>query len=190
MRKFATTKNFDREIREHYGWTQDALASYLGVGRSLLSLCEMGERSLPSAASLKWLEWIKFTHSGNALEKAKAALPIPPPGTGKLLYKAAENEWEADKLQRKLNALQIRYGKTLNNLALCQHLLSVIADTKENASDRGQLELAYNIATINQKREGPEAQALLQCKIDGLLHEAKQCRQRAAALEKEKDTKL
>ena len=186
MKKTATTKNIDAEIRELYGWTQSAVAAYLGVSRSLLSMCEMGERSLPPAAALKWLEWVKFTHVDNALEKAKAALPLPPPATKELQQRAADAEWEAGLLQRKQKAMQLRYQKALNNIALCQHLLSTTPKKKENTFALGQLKLTITIATADQKSEGLQAQALLQCKIDGLLHEAEQCRKMAAALEKEK----
>ena len=182
MRRLATNKSGDAEIRELYGWTQSALAAYLNVGRSLLSLCEIGERALPSEAAMKWLEWIKFTHIDAALEKGKAALTLPLPDTKNLLRRAADCEWEAQGTQRKLEAMQKRHEQALNNMALCQHLLSTTPNTKAAAFDRQQLNLTLSIATATQKSEGEEAQALLQCKIDGLLHEAENCRQRAAAL--------
>ena len=106
MRKIATKKNADAALGELYGWTQEEMTAYLGVGRSHLSLHEMGERLLPAEKSGKWLKWVKFTHVDNALEKAKAALPLPPPGTQKLLQLVDDCEWEVQKLQCKGAAAQ------------------------------------------------------------------------------------
>ena len=182
MKKSATKKNTDATIRELYGWTQEEVAAYLDVGRSHLSLHEMGERLLPAGKMVKWLEWITFTHVDNALQKARAALQLPQPGTQKLLRRASYCEWEAQKLQGKWTAAQKRYEQALNNIALCQHLLSTTPDTAENSFARSQLALSLRIANGTHRDKGPEALALLQCKIEGLLHEAEKCKQQAVAL--------
>lgn len=61
-----------QKIREMIGWTQDLLANYLNITRSLLSLAETAPRSLSSTAELKWLEITKFVLSETITEQTKA----------------------------------------------------------------------------------------------------------------------
>lgn len=45
----ATTGTNLRQYREQLGFTQDALATYLGVSRPVISYYETGERAIPTA---------------------------------------------------------------------------------------------------------------------------------------------
>ncbi|MEO7584690.1 MAG: helix-turn-helix domain-containing protein [Ferruginibacter sp.] len=52
--------NASKEIRQKFGLSQEQMAQYLSVSRSLLSLHEIGKRDLPTAAMVKLSELLLF----------------------------------------------------------------------------------------------------------------------------------
>ena len=162
----------EKTVRDYFGWSQESLAFYLGVSRSLVKLAEAGERSLPSAASIKLLQLLLFTLGKDAVGKplsVTAAETSPLKSDGKkLLRQASRYKLLAFKTEQQLEDMQQCYQQAQNSMALFQHLQPRVfaATSEEGKSDKLWLELIEAKAVVQLRRNGPEAQAMLQWRID------------------------
>lgn len=162
----------EKTIREYFGWSQEQLSFYLGISRSLVKLAEAELRSLPTAADLKLARLQLFMlgkdATGKALPKAAKAAPPAKVDGKKLLRQASRNEVLAEKTQQQLADMQQRYQQAQNSMALFQHLQPTVfaATDEEGKKDKVWLELIEAKAVVLLRRNGPEAQVMLQWRID------------------------
>ena len=162
----------EKTVRDYFGWSQEQLAFYLSVSRSLVKLAEAGDRSLPAAASTKLMHLYLFTlgkdATGKPLPKTTEAAPLPKSDGKKLLRQASRYRLLADKAEQQLADMQQRYQQAQNSLALFQHLQpTVFAATDEaGKDDKLWLELIHAKAVVQLRRAGPAAQGILQWRLD------------------------
>lgn len=162
----------ERTVRDYFGWSQEHLAFYLSVSRSLVKLAESGERNLPTTASLKLMDLYLFTQgkdaAGKRLPQKTEPSPTPKSGGKKLLWQASRNRLLANKAEQQLADMQQRHQQAQNSMALVQHLQpTVLAATDEQGKDdKVWLGLIEAIAIVALRRNGPDAQAVLQWKLD------------------------
>lgn len=171
------------ELREFFGLSQEFLAFYLGVSHSTVNMSQRRERSLPLPAMKKLVNLIHFANAQPA--------PAPPPkkkaakeGTAKksaLQKLAAECRVTTYNLEKQLAETKAAYAQALHAQALADFLENTTVDEKEKEDVRVWVNLLRNVATRQEKRNGPEAQAVLQWKLDWYTYGE----QRAKALEDE-----
>jgi transcriptional regulator with XRE-family HTH domain len=118
LKKNATMKNL-KQLRIKLGLTQEEIAQYLKINRSLWSLCELQLRDLPTHALVKLAEMEMFLLQFN--EKPNKFLPLE----AEQLQKAIEFFEQHQKkmayqqmvLQKKLESLRANYQYNIQLLA-------------------------------------------------------------------------
>ncbi|GAB4403087.1 MAG: hypothetical protein OHK0053_27620 [Microscillaceae bacterium] len=68
-------KNTLYQLRMALGFSQQDLADYLGLSRSMVALCENGHRSLPTAALLRLNDLVLLLDNGKPRRLPQAILP-------------------------------------------------------------------------------------------------------------------
>ncbi len=88
--------------------SQQELAAYLGVSRSVISMYERGERTLPTAALIKLSELEIALGKITRSKKALPATAAPDRATCRKLLQAdlADRNWKLQRLQRQLLKMQ------------------------------------------------------------------------------------
>ncbi len=120
-----------KQIRRQYGFTQQQLAGYLGITKGLLSMAELGKRTLPTAAMLKISSMLQLpdSHSTNSTDKKIAErLKKQQAYAAKSLEAHARNCAAAAAMaNKKLTGLEKNYEQAINTLNLVSQLRQVQA---------------------------------------------------------------
>ncbi len=165
--------NHIKEMRLSIGLSQQHLAAWLHVGRTLLSMAELGTRDLPVAARIQLYQMAGLVSQAATPNTAGEPTTTGKKDTANALKKyAAKCRRRADALTKKLTAIEERHAlanKLLHNLGLLKTLLAEGPELKRQTLI---LELAGQEATAALQKPGSLQLALLQLKIAGLVAEA------------------
>ncbi|WP_210514439.1 helix-turn-helix domain-containing protein [Hymenobacter terricola] len=165
-------------IREHFGLTQERLASWLGVNRVVLAQAEGGQRSLPIANGLQEPRLTlaalgKVLNPDGTAQPAPPPLPSPAPIAKPLARRAVECRYQAGRLGRELTAMQARATALTNRLAALPALRAYAGPAKNPAREAGWLALFEGEAVDGLRDDcGPGPQRLLAARQAGLEREA------------------
>lgn len=172
-----------RDVRAHFGFSQPALARWLGLSRSLLALVETGREQLPAHARAWLYPWL----TALALPDDDAAPPPPPPslevpdtGPTVVLARLRECNYQAYRLHLQHVALLARHRTAARHLAAGPLLLAALpppAPTEPPALTvrRRWLARLLEAATDTLRPEteaGPLAATLLGIRSGAYRHEA------------------
>ena len=159
------------DIMELTGLSQARMAAWLGVSKSLVQLAEKGERSLPTAATVKLsamllvMEQVKKAGK----EKKRDEIAFTNPAKLALLHKKKEkfHQQSALALQVKLQKLKALRPKLEARLALIDVLKNLeVKWYKATARDNKWIEHAEWNSKERLPATGLEQQELLQDKIE------------------------
>ncbi len=173
-----------KQIRRQYGFTQQQLAGYLGVTKGLLSMAELGKRTLPTAAMLKISGMLQLpdSHSTNSTDKKiTERLKKQQAGAAKALEAHARNcAATAAMTAKKLTGLKKNYEQAINTLNLVSQLRQVQA-ANDTISKKDVLwqNMVEAIALKRLDACGEGAQELLRIKIASLQNQAQKAKNAA-----------
>lgn len=155
-----------KTTRRQFGLSQQLLAAYLDVPRSLLSMAELNRRTLPAAALLK-MQALQIT----APAQTPPALPeaVQKEFSAQITFEIKELQYRATKLQRKLDTMQTRYAQAAEKKMLAAVLQ---VSHKTYNKDAAWQQLVEAEAKTAMKNNHAGMQALLQIKINCLQQEA------------------
>ena len=113
-------------FRDQLGLTQELMAQYLGISRSLLAMYEKGKRELPTAALVKLADITLFFEQKKttAKETSKHLKQQELEVKKLLIHHAKELEYKQIKEQRLLEAMEKKHNQNLQLNALALHLQS------------------------------------------------------------------
>ena len=102
-------------IREQLGLSQEALAFYLGISKSLLAMYERGKREIPTLALAKLAEMELFLNQNLAYSKQEPIYQKHQEANVVNFLEQHRKELEYKKLvvQRKLEALKKKYNQSV-----------------------------------------------------------------------------
>lgn len=165
-------------IREHFGLTQERLALWLGVSRTVVAHAEGGRRNLPLDRSTQEGR-LMLAAMGQLLtpDRVTAAVPapLPPPAVahGPHERRLHECRHTVRQLTRKLEAMQKRALCLENRLQALPILRAYPGEVKNPARDAGWLALFEAEAVDGLRDEcGAGPQRLLAARLAGLQREA------------------
>ena len=113
-------------FRDQLGLTQEVMAQYLGITRSLLAMYEAGKRELPTTALAKLADiTLFFEQKKTTAKETSKHLKQQELEVKKLLkHHAKELEYNQIKEQRLLEALEKKHSQSLELNSLALHLQS------------------------------------------------------------------
>jgi transcriptional regulator with XRE-family HTH domain len=113
-------------IREQLGLSQEIMAYYLGVTKSLLAMYERGKREIPTSAMVKLAEMELFLNQNqNKFKQENELLNKQQSKVKSLIEKQLlELELKQIKEQRKLDAIQKKHEQSLKLNSFVTHLQS------------------------------------------------------------------
>jgi transcriptional regulator with XRE-family HTH domain len=113
-------------IREQLGLSQEIMAYYLGVTKSLLAMYERGKREIPTSAMVKLAEMELFLNQNqNKFKQENELLNKQQSKVKSLIEKQLlELELKQIKEQRKLDAIQKKHEQSLKLNLFVAHLQS------------------------------------------------------------------
>lgn len=157
------------EVRSFFGLSQELLAAYFDVTRSTLNMAEQRKRYLPTPATQKLTTLIQFANAQPQEPPVETETPTPATGAKnkKLNRLAAECRLTAHNLEQELADAKKQYAQSVQATKLADFLA-----TQPVADERGEEFIALwitvlrNGATKKAERYSPEAQAVLQWKLD------------------------
>ncbi|MFA0963956.1 helix-turn-helix domain-containing protein [Roseivirga sp. BDSF3-8] len=136
-------KNMLTALRKQANWTQSDLAGYLGVHRSLVSLTELGERTLPTEALIKATKLQQYLDSEKDPEpdeKTTALLArMEAEAAEELARLRKDADYELQKLKRELAEAEKLHEEALQTLKRLPLLRSYMED--EPAGIRNLIDL-------------------------------------------------
>ena len=144
------------EIRKYYGFSQEQLATYLGVSRSTLNMTERGERGMKISAEVKLLKLVRVMMSARIASRENKNIIM---SDGKL-KKPLISQSLSD-ISFRLKYLNKKFGaiKTKNHQQ--RELLNALSDLKEGAEKRELIVLNLIEAKIKRKsRKSNEEEAM------------------------------
>ncbi|MFA0964537.1 helix-turn-helix domain-containing protein [Roseivirga sp. BDSF3-8] len=154
-------------IRKQMGWTQTDLATYLGVKRGLVSMAEIGQRELPSAALVRasQLSRLLETETEKVDEKVAELLNELDHAASEALARWKKEAAIELKLTRELLAeTEANYKEAVHLLKLLSHLPDLLKGQKNPAAS--VLTGLQEQKTLNKlKVNSPERQMNLKLKI-------------------------
>ena len=111
-------------IREQLGLSQEIMAYYLGITKSLLAMYERGKREIPTAAMVKLAEMELFLNQKQKITKQESELLNKQEAKVQELIQrhSKELEYKLIKEQRKLDAIQKKYNQSLKLNSFVAHL--------------------------------------------------------------------
>ncbi len=153
-----------KDIRQKLNLSQGMLASFMRISRSLLSLVEKAERSLPPAALKRANLLLKVIYDSNK--------PAPPQEAEQralqtiALNKQLQKRWDRCQVKLanahvKLKALQANYDTCMAKLQLVNELLPTLSDGLQGRRDRNWLKVQETQAEHQLKTCGFKAQQTL-----------------------------
>lgn len=160
-----------KDIRQQLNLSQAMLASYMGISRSLLSLIETAERTLPAPALHRVNQLLTVIYKKNK--------PAPPQeAVQQVLQTKALNKILQARLDRcqvqltnaclKLKDLQANYATCMAKLQLVNELLPTLTNNAQGKKDRAWLKL-LEAETLHQlKTCGHKAEQSLLLQIEML----------------------
>ena len=175
-----------RAVRAHFGFSQPALAPWLGLSRALLASVETGREALPAHAR----PWLHPWQAALALpEAAAASAPEPEPvpalhaaGPAAVLVRLAECHYQAQRMSQQRATLLAGHRLAARRLAAGPLLLAALPpppgappEADELARRRrwlARLLEAAADALAPEAPAGPVAAALLDARRRGYWHEA------------------
>jgi len=164
-------------FREKLSITQQHLAEYLGISRSLLSLYEKGLRNLSPSAALK-LSQLELSYYKLQNQKNKKKAPVHPHlekhlvKTKKNLKSHAENcSYKKIMAERQLEKMAKEHAKALVLMELLD-AMDYSPKTKETGIDQLWIAVQKNEAIRKMIRSGDAAQATIQARILSLEAES------------------
>ncbi|MBO2007719.1 helix-turn-helix domain-containing protein [Hymenobacter negativus] len=175
-----------RAVRAHFGFSQPALAPWLGLSRALLASIETGREQLPAHAR-PWLRpWLAaLAQAAPEAAPASEAAPAPtlPPGAPPpVAARWAECHYQAQRLRQQQAGLQATHRTAARRLAAGPLLRAAlpapgpdVPDAPAVALRRRWLARLLEAATDALRPEAPGsplAVALLEARRQGYLHEA------------------
>ncbi|MCW3090885.1 MAG: family transcriptional regulator [Ferruginibacter sp.] len=154
-------------IREKLGFTQEEMAQYLSITRSLLALYENGRRDLPTAAFVKLAEIESFlTRSPPPKESSRPHIKLQQKKAQKLLDDLAKQKvFKKELLNRKLVATQKVYDQHMLLLNLLDHLKSSNKRSATNRIHPAWLAIMEAKALEEIEQNGLHVQAMLEAQI-------------------------
>ena len=164
-------------IRDHFGLTQERLASWLGANRTTLASSERGRRTLPPGQAVQEARLVLAT-AGQVLGSTDAALPSAPPlavplKSQPLEARREECRYEAFRLRHRLAAMQAKATQLTARLAALPALRAYAGEVKNPAREAGWLALFEGEALDGLRDDcGPGPQRLLEARLAGLEREA------------------
>lgn len=161
-----------KEIRNHYGLSQQQLAAYLNISQSYLALVETNRRSLPTAALIK-LGHLEI-HRIALVEAQNVAMPSMALASDEnfaqlIAEKIKLLQYRAETLRRALALLQTQHSQAV----LQQSLIDMPEAKKFTGRDADWLLEVHTAATEIIPTNHPGLQALLHIEIEGLQHQEK-----------------
>jgi transcriptional regulator with XRE-family HTH domain len=168
-KKYMERKKVMASHRIQLAWNQETMAEYLGVGRVLLSLAEIGERELPPSANIKLLYLIQTFEqarqiklSDEILEQEKEEIRI-----------ALQKEWEEVNFQwHKQKKVLEKLERDYKNAVLQRQFFEYLDQNPDalEANEKMKAILAsQSKASLRHWQKNLKAQVLLlQIKIEGL----------------------
>ena len=179
-------------VRDHFGLTQERLASWLGVNRVVVAQAESGQRRLPLSSGLQEPRLAlaamgKLLHpDGTAQDSALPPLPLPSPEAAPLAHRLAECRHQALRLSRELRGLQARAICYTNRLAALPTLRAYAGPVKNPAREAGWLALFEGEAVDGLRDDcGAGPQRLLEARLAGFNREAELLEELLATLAQE-----
>jgi DNA-binding XRE family transcriptional regulator len=172
-----------QEIREAFGLSQWQLAQWLGITRSILSMAELGHRSLPTIAYEKLNAMLQLLHE---MDEPSTADKMPSKKTkhsGKvkrqLAKQASKQHLQAQQQQKKLEKLLQKKMQPQRMLAFVERMRNNPPTTMK-PGEKVVLDMleADAVARLDQKQESQIA--TLQLRIANLLSGAENASRLAA----------
>jgi transcriptional regulator with XRE-family HTH domain len=162
-----------KQLREALDLSQEHMAIYIGVTRSLLAMAEKGTRSLPVKAYLRMAQLEKSLRS-NVQYKA-ASLQQHATADAALVRNHAKKCIEkAAVIKLQLAALEKDYQQCLTALLATGYLMNQLPEGEAGKKDRLWLEL-LELQTLKKMKDcGNAVQVILQLRINALEHESRQ----------------
>jgi transcriptional regulator with XRE-family HTH domain len=158
--------------REKLGITQQALAAYLQVSRSLLNMAERGQRALPTQAFLQLTQLISHYEAATPAPLSPERSQQEKQQRLKLLDELVkETVWQLSKCNHALARMEADYQQTLCQIQTFQTMGQQLAtDPNQPAGKRQQLWLSLQEAEAWQQLEknSPVSRMPLQLKIVAL----------------------
>ncbi|MBY0486139.1 MAG: helix-turn-helix transcriptional regulator [Flavobacteriaceae bacterium] len=156
-------------IREQLGLSQEVLAFYLGITKSLLAMYERGKREIPIAALVKLAEMELFLNQNfeNTKEQNNLQKQQETKVASLLEHYFKELEYKQLVEQRKLEALQKKYNQSLKLMAFVVQLDEV----KSISSELLQLQ-----ANTGIEKNGLIAQTIQQLKLESINGQLSYCK--------------
>ena len=166
-------------LREHFGLTQERMASWLGINRVVLAQAEAGQRSIPLKAALQ-ASRLTLATMGQALNGDGSAqpgvlpgLPLPAPDPAPLARRLRECRYQAQRLGHELKGVQARANALENRLKALPALRAYAGPVRNPAREAGWLALFEGEAVDGLRDDcGAGPQRLLAARIAGFEREA------------------
>lgn len=176
-----------RAVRAYFGFSQPALAPWLGLGRAQLASIETGREQLPAHAR-PWLRpWVAALAQAEpepAAPEATAAPPRPATGPAAVQARLAECHYQAQRLGQQCAALLASHRTAARRLAAGPLLLAALPSPTEAPAAPEATALALRRRWLARLLEaaadalapeapgGPTAARLLEASRQAYLHEA------------------
>ena len=165
--------------RERLGLSQEQLAEYLGISRSVLANYERTRRSLPTAALIR-LSQLEIMFANMQQSKSNAHKEFHQPAVIQrqnaarqaFIKEAKYIDFKIAKIKRELTLLQTMYAQTQEWLFVIQGLSIADLPEKTRARHLKWTAIAQDAATKKLERCDPAAQMMLEIKIAVLAAKA------------------
>ena len=162
-------------VRESLSISQQHLADYLGISRSLLSMYEKNLRSLPAKASLKLAELELIYHRLNTKTSRLKTAPSHPEmekhavKTKKAIKAHADTcNYKIMLLQKKLDTMIHEHSKALILQQLLDELESPAVKKNQHSLENLWIQVQKNEALKKMIRHGEISRAKLQAELEVL----------------------
>lgn len=163
------------ELRDRFTLSQQDMADYLTITRSLLSMVETGARVLPVEALHRLATLERFYHSTS---EARGSLRFTPDAEMQkkdaksaqaLAVRCNQCRTVAQRLQKKLEAMQQGFKNILGWQYMMEEMMNNLPASRQGEGDRLWLEIQQRAIPAKLSRYAPAVQAKLQAEIE-LLH--------------------
>ena len=174
-----------RAVRAYYGFSQPALAHWLGLGRAQVASVETGREPLPAHARpwlRPWVEALALPDPAPVAGPAPAAAVLAPLAAGPALVRArvAECQYQAQRLGQQLAALQAAHRIAVRRRAAGPLLRAALAAPTPAEATALALRRRWLARLLEEAADalapeaagGPVAAQLLEARQQALLHEA------------------
>lgn len=159
-----------KKLREELGLSQEELANYLGVGRSLISLVEINQRELPAKASLRYA---LFNQMYLQVIQKDSKLQEDVDKIQQVLQDELKSlAIEVYQLERQKKKMQAYHQKTAYQIQIFENMLSLLKVEDVDYKER-KLRLEYFLSKAKQRRRHNPLEKLitLEAKWEALNHQ-------------------